>query len=467
LLFVTETTTEVPAPGWLRPSLREAIPVWARIAALSFGGPAGQIAVMHEILVEEKNWVSERRFLHALNYAMLLPGPEAQQLATYVGWLLNRTVGGLVAGSLFILPGFLAILALSIFYALYGDVGIVAAVFFGLKAAVIAIVASAVYRVGRCTLVNRFLIGVAAVAFIAIFFFQVPFPWIIAGAAAVGYLVGQRRPDWFAAVSGHGEAQGDGADNGAPADRDYGPHTLPDTRRALLILTIGLLLWLGPLVILFLLPGSAPIFTELGVFFSKAAVVTFGGAYAVLAYVAQEAVMTFGWLQPGEMLVGLSMAETTPGPLIMVLEFVGFMAAFREPGGLGPLAAGILGAVWVTWVTFVPCFLWIFLGAPYMEKLRGNRHLAAALTTVTAAVVGVILNLAVWLAIHTPFAVVNDAQAGPLHVLAPDWRTANGASVAIAALAFIALFRYKVAMSLVLLGSALAGIAAFLVRGGL
>ena len=376
-------------------SFGDAFRVWLRVAALSFGGPAGQIAVMHRIVVEEKRWIGEAQFLHALGYCTLLPGPEAQQLATYIGWLMHRTPGGVVAGTLFVLPGFMSILALSLVYAAYGSVGAVAAAFYGLKAAVLAIVIQAVLRVGRKALRGRAMVALAVLAFAALFLFAVPFPAVVATAGLAGF-VGARMgwPGFAGARSGHGAE---------PALLDSAQGARPTVRGALLTGAIWLTLWLVPVVGVLLACGAGSTFGRIAVFFSQMAVVTFGGAYAVLAYVAQQAVEGYGWLRPGEMLDGLGMAETTPGPLIMVLEFVGFIAAYRDPGTLTPWVAGTLGAALSTWVTFVPCFLWIFLGAPFIEALRGNQALNAALAAVTAAVVGVILNLAVWFALHSLF----------------------------------------------------------------
>ncbi|WP_414474374.1 chromate transporter [Microvirga sp. M2] len=356
---------EVPSHGV---SLREAFGVWTRVALLSFGGPAGQIAVMHRILVEEKRWIGEHRFLHALNYCMLLPGPEAQQLATYIGWLMHRTRGGLIAGGLFILPGIVAIMALSWIYALFGKVGIVSALFFGLKAAVLAIVFEALVRIGRRSLKNRVMLGL----------------------------------------------------------------------------------------------GRGDVFGQIAIFFSKMAMVTFGGAYAVLAYVAQQAVEHYGWLRPGEMLDGLGMAETTPGPLIMVLQFVGFTAAFRDPGILPPLVAGTLGGLLATWVTFTPCFLWIFVGAPFIEVLRDNKALSGALSAITAAVVGVILNLAIWFAIHTIITQVHPVAWGPVQFDAPVFQSVNIWAFLLSVVAVIAMFRFKVGMVPTLAATSAAGIVLYL-----
>ncbi|WP_134724956.1 chromate efflux transporter [Paracoccus luteus] len=403
---------DTPAGRPAHPTLRQAVPVWGRIAALSFGGPAGQIAVMHRILVEERRWLGDDRFLHALNFCMLLPGPEAMQLATYVGWLMHGVRGALVAGGLFVLPGALSILALSIVYALWGGVGIVAGLFFGLKAAVLAIVVQAVVRIGRRALKTPALRAIAAASFLAIAALGVPFPVIVAAAALVGWL-GQRArvPGLTGTDGGHGPAGSHVPDAGTV----LGTAPPPATAGALRAGGVALALWLAPVAALWLaMPDS--VFSHIALFFSQLAVVTFGGAYAVLAYVAQEAVTRFGWLAPGEMLDGLGLAETTPGPLIMVVQFVGFLAAFREAGGIG---AGIAGAALTTWVTFAPCFAWIFLGAPFIERLRRNRALAAALSAVTAAVVGVILNLAVWFGWHfvVPGGVL-DAWAAALSALA-------------------------------------------------
>ena len=422
-------------------SLGEATRVWARIAALSFGGPAGQIAVMHRLLVEEKRWIGEERFLHALNYCMLLPGPEAQQLAIYIGWLLHKTKGGLIAGTLFVLPGFLAILGLSYIYVLFGHVSLIEGLFFGLKAAVLAVVVQAVVRVGSRALKNNVMRGIAAAAFVTIFFLGAPFPLIVLAAGIGGYIGGRSGLPQFKGGGGHGSA-GDNVIH----DRDTAlgellpEHARPHLGWSIRISLVLLTLWLAPILALFVTLGPDNVFTQIASFFSQMAVVTFGGAYAVLAYVAQEAVGTFGWLQPGEMLDGLGMAETTPGPLIMVTQFVGFLAAFRESGTLNPLVAATLGAILTTWVTFVPCFLWIFAGAPFIERLRGNKALSAALTAITAAVVGVILNLALWFAIHTLFREVRRVGTFDLPVL----YSVNLPALALSIGALIAVFRFKV-----------------------
>ncbi|MDP3173924.1 MAG: chromate efflux transporter [Phenylobacterium sp.] len=440
-------------------SLAEATKVWARVAALSFGGPAGQIAVMHRILVEEKRWIGERRFLHALNYCMLLPGPEAQQLAIYIGWLMNRTAGGLVAGLLFVAPGFVAIMALSLLYAAYGSVGPVSAMFFGLKAAVLVIVFEAVVRVGRRALKNRVMVTLAALAFIGIFVFGAPFPLIILGAGLIGYLGGRAGVAAFDVADGHAANVPDAYSDAASILGEETPdHAKPNLRWSLTVSIILLVLWLAPVVALGVTLGWANTFTQIAVFFSKMAVVTFGGAYAVLAYVAQEAVRTFGWLRPGEMLDGLGMAETTPGPLIIVTQFVGFMGALRGATGLPPLLAGALGGILTTWVTFTPCFLWIFLGAPFVEALRGARAINAALSAITAAVVGVILNLAVWFALHVLFREVRPAAAAGLALETPVLSSLNVASLVLTLAAAVAVFRFKVGVICVLLACAAASV---------
>jgi chromate transporter len=432
-----QTTTRQPPHGI---TFGQAAKVWALVGLNSFGGPAGQIAVMHRLLVEQRRWFSERRFFHALNYCMLLPGPEAQQLATYLGWLLHGTRGGLVAGGLFVLPGFVAIMVLSVLYAGFGDVAAVEAVFYGIKPAVMAVVAAAVVRIGRRALSNRTMVGIAAAAFVGIFFLDVPFPVIIVTAGLAGFVGGRLRPATFTAL-GRNDTTG-GEDEAPPAFTDEQAERIrPSTRRSLAVLVGGLLLWFAPLAALAVWLGPQDVYVQAGTFFSTAAVVTFGGAYAVLAYIAQQAVQTYGWLAPGEMLDGLGMAETTPGPLIQVVQFVGFMAAYRAAGGLDPMLAGATGAVLVTWVTFVPCFLWIFLGAPYIEYLRGNRHLTAALSAITAAVVGVILNLALWFSLHTVFADVTETHRAGIRLYQPDLATADPVAAALALAAFYLLFR--------------------------
>src|SRR6516162_749928 len=437
-------------------SFNEALAVWIRVAILSFGGPAGQIAVMHRILVEEKNWISEGRFLHALNYCMLLPGPEAQQLATYIGWLLHRTAGGIVAGGLFILPGIFAIMGLSYIYAAYGNVGFVEALFFGLKAAVLAIVIQAVVRVGKRALRNPIMVGIAAITFVAIFFFGAPFPLIIVAAAVIGF-VGARlgRPE-FAAIEhgGKGSAAIDSMLGEAVPD-----HVRPNPSRALRVGAVWLALWLAPVVALLIGLGPNDVFSQIAIFFSKMALVTFGGAYAVLAYVAQQAADYYHWVQPREMLDGLGMAETTPGPLIMVVQFVGFMAAFREASGLSPMLAGTLGGLLGTMVTFTPGLLLIFVGAPYIEALRGNKALAGALSAITAAVVGVILNLSIWFALHTLFRQTYPVRAFPLSFDMPVLTSIDTPALVLSIAAATAIFRFKLGMLTVLAGSCAAGVA--------
>jgi chromate transporter len=434
----------------------EAFRVWFKVALLSFGGPAGQIAVMHRILVDEKRWISDSRFLHALNYCMLLPGPEAQQLAIYVGWLLHRTAGGIMAGGLFILPGVIAIMGLSYIYAGFGQVGFIAALFFGLKAAVLAIVIQAVVRVGKRALRNRIMIGLAAAAFVAIFFFNAPFPLIIVTAGVIGYVGARAGRSEFAGGS-HGGPKSTAVIDSLMGD-ELPEHVRPNLGRALKVSAVWLLLWLVPVFTLLAFLGEANTFSQIAIFFSKMAMVTFGGAYAVLAYVAQQAVEHYHWLQPREMLDGLGMAETTPGPLIMVLQFVGFMAAFRDPGTLSPMVAGTLGGLLATWVTFTPCFLWIFVGAPFIEAMRDNKALAGALTAITAAVVGVILNLSIWFAIHTVFREATPVHSFGLSFEMPVLSSVDPYALILAIAAALAIFRFNVGMLYVLAGSCIAGL---------
>jgi chromate transporter len=438
-----------PAPHAI--SLKEATRAWAQIALTSFGGPAGQIAIMHRVLVEEKRWIGESRFLQALNFCMLLPGPEAQQLATYLGWLLHGVRGGLIAGVLFILPGAAAIMALSLIYAALGHVGLVQGLFFGLKAAVLAIVVDALLRIGRRALKTTPMRALAGAAFIGIFFLDLPFPLIILGAGFFGYLATRL---------------GFGLDlNGAPGvsepasalGEETPEHARASLPRALKTTAIWLTLWLTPVALPFLLRGQDDVFTQIAVFFSKMAVVGFGGAYGVLTYVAQTAVETYHWLTPGQMLDGLGMAETTPGPLLMVLQFVGFMAGFHQPGGLPPLLAGALAGLLATWVTFAPCFLWIFLGGPYVEKLRGNKALAGALTAITAAIAGVILNLAVWFALHTLFHEVARIDFAGLGLQIPVLRSLDVAALGLTLAAAVLIFRVKAGAIKTLAACAAAG----------
>ncbi len=439
-------------PGTPRVSFGELLRTFGKIGLLSFGGPAGQIALMHRLLVDEKKWIGEGRFLHALNYCMLLPGPEAQQLATYIGWMMHRTPGALAAGLLFILPGFFVIVALSTVYMLFHQTAWLDTVFFGLKAAVLAIVVEALLRVARRALGTRLMVAVAALAFLALFLFQVPFPLVIAAAGLGGFLVARVRPDLLAPATPHGEpAAAEIVDALAPV--------LPTWRRALGITAVWIGIWASLPLLLIVLFGWDSDFTPIALFFSKMAVVTFGGAYAVLSYVAQEAVGTYGWLRPGEMLDGLALAETTPGPLIMVLTFVGFIAGFRDASGLDPLTGGLLGALLATWVTFAPCFLWILLGAPHVERLLANRALALALGTVTAAVVGVILNLALWFGLHVLFAAHAPVALGPLALELPVPASLDPLALLLTAAAMIALLRFKWGVLPVLAGCAGAGAA--------
>ncbi len=418
------------------PGLGEAFRVWLKIGLLSFGGPAGQIAMMHRTVVEERKWIDEARFLHALNYCMLLPGPEAQQLATYIGWLMHRTFGGLIAGLLFIIPGALVMLALSIIYVLYADLPLVDAAFLGVKAAVLIIVVEAVIRIGKRALRSTAMVMMAGAAFIAIFAFAVPFPVIVAGAGLIGFLGGILRPDSFVVLKGRNvEADRAGSVIDAMAAAGELDHTKPSFSRAALLLVIFGILWAGPVLVLNAKLGPDHVFTQQSEFFSKLAVVTFGGAYAVLAYMAQQAVDAFGWMTPEEMLDGLGLAETTPGPLILVTQFVGFLGAHRHAAGLDPVLAGTIGSAITLWVTFTPCFLWIFLGAPYVERLRDNMHIAAALSGITAAVVGVVLNLAVWFGLHVSFATIGDDEVFGAAFPVPDLASANPGSIALTILA--------------------------------
>lgn len=418
------------------PSFSEALRVWTRIGLLSFGGPAGQIALMHREVVDERNWISDRRFLHALNFCNLLPGPEAQQLATYLGWLMHGVPGGLAAGAIFVLPGAVVMLGLSLLYALAGQIPLVDALFFGLKSAVLMLVVEALLRIGRRALKGRIAWALAGAAFVAIFLLQAPFPLVVLGAAAIGAVF----PAWFS-HAGHREGQHDApalidallaADPGRPARQAAA------ARRAGLV---ALVVWLLP--VLGLAVFEAGRFADIAQFFAKMAVVTLGGAYAVLAYVAQDAVQAYHWLAPPEMLAGLGLAETTPGPLILVLEFVGFLAGFRADGPLHGVAGGIVGAVLTLWVTFAPCFMFVFLGAPIIERLQANKALAGALAAVTCTVVGVIGNLAVWFALQVLFRAHMAWRLGPVRFEAPVLASVDVVALAIAALAWVMLFRLK------------------------
>jgi chromate transporter len=436
---------------------RSAVRTWFGISLQTFGGPAGQIAVMQRALVDEKRWIGQRRFLHALNYCTLLPGPEAQQLATYIGWLMHGTAGGLVAGGLFVLPGVVALLALSAIYVAFGTTTVVTAVFAGLAAAVLAIVVQAVIRVAKKALDSRALVALAVVSFLALAVFGVPFPVVVALAGVAGWALGRWRPS---ALPRKKAADGPAAGPPPAISDDELHHEAPTARRTLRVLLVGLLVWGVPIAAVALLTGASSVFTEQGLFFSGAAVVTFGGAYAVLAYVAQQAVAVYGWLTPGEMVRGLALAETTPGPLIMVVQFVAFLGAYRSPGDLDPWVAAVLASLLVTWVTFVPSFLFVLLGAPYMERLRGNRSLSAALTGITAAVVGVIANLGVYFAVHTLFSDTVDVDRGPLSLELPDLTTLRPVPLAIALVAAVLLFRVKWSVLRTLGVCALLGLAA-------
>ena len=429
-------------------SFGAAFRVWLKVGLLSFGGPAGQIALMHRIVVDEKRWLGEARFLHALNYCMLLPGPEAQQLAIYVGWLLHRSWGGIVAGILFVLPGAMVMMALSLLYAGYREAPAIEALFYGIKAAVLAVVIEAVLRIGRRALKTRFAVLLAAAAFIGLFLLALPFPLIVLGAGVIGAITGLVRPGLLLPPSS------------PPDDEGLAPVRQPNLlRHSLVTLVVWGGLWLAPVAALLLLYGPGNVYTDVAVFFSKMAVLTFGGAYAVLAYVAQQAVETHGWLTAGEMLDGLGLAETTPGPLILVLQFVGFLAGHRGASGVEPWLGGVLAALLTLWVTFTPSFLWIFLGGPYIERLRGNRLLAGALAAITAAVVGVILNLALWFALHVLFATVEERRLGILHLLVPDWGSLDPWALGLAAASLIAMLRFRLGMGRTLAAAAAIGVA--------
>jgi len=413
----------------------EALAFWLKLGFISFGGPAGQIAIMHRVVVDEKKWVEEQRFLHALNFCVLLPGPEAQKLATYIGWLLHGVRGGLAAGILFVLPGALVMLGLSLAYALGRGIPVVEGALFGIKAAVLVIVVEAVLRIGRRALKTRLLMGVAAAAFIGIFFLGLPFPLIVAAAAVLGYAT-QR----VAAVTA-----------ATPA---------PGRWRHLVIASVtGLVLWWAPVAAVLLVLGPGHVLADISLFFSKLAVVSFGGAYALLAYMAQQAVETYHWMSAPEMVDGLGLAETTPGPLILVTQFVGFLAAYRDPAPFSPVAAGILGSALTTWVTFVPPMTLIFAGAPFVEQLRSNQRLSGALAAITAAVVGVILNLTVWFALHVLFGNVEEVRAGPLRWYAFDPLALDLKTAALAALAAVLAFRLHRGLVELVVVMALLGIA--------
>ncbi|MCE9636561.1 MAG: chromate efflux transporter [Planctomycetes bacterium] len=447
-----EPSADAASASVPHPPLSECASAFLRVGVESFGGPAAHIAVLHRVVVEEKRWISEERFLHALNFCMLLPGPEATQLATYVGWLLHGVRGGLLAGALFVLPGALVMLGISALYLFFHEVPFVSAAFFGVKAAILVIVADAVIRIGKRALRSGAAVTIAVLAFTALFAFQVPFPWVIACAALAGFSAGRLRPAWFPArdVAAAGVAD-------AVRPRAEGT-VMRSLGRSALAAAIGLVVWFAPVAALAAATGPDSVYTVQAVFFSKAAVVTFGGAYAVLSYVQQQAVERFAWVTQGQMLDGLGLAETTPGPLILVLQFVAFLGAARAPGGLSPLAAGTLASAVMLWTTFVPCFLWIFAFAPWVEAARGVRSLAAALAAITAAVVGVVANLGVTLSLRTLFGAVGEVRVAGATIPAPvvsslDWRAA-----AIAAVAAVLLFRVKAGMAWTLAFAAAAGL---------
>src|SRR5437879_2265636 len=429
------------------PSFGEAFRFWLKLGFISFGGPTGQIAIMQTELVEKKKWISQSRFLHALNFCMLLPGPEAQQLAIYVGWLLHKIRGGIAAGALFVIPSIFVLWTLSYIYAAFGNLPWIAAIFYGLKPAVTAIVFVAVIRIGRKALKNAVMWTLAMLAFVAIYFLKVPFPAIVLGAGVIGFLGGVFWKSKFETTSSH---DAETTLSVISDEQESPPHTLPNFRRAILISFVCLVLWLAPTIAAGALHGwDSTLFKE-GFFFSKAAVVTFGGAYAVLPYVAQQALFHYGWLKPGQMMDGLGLAETTPGPLIMVLQFVGFMGAWQHPEGLPPLVAATIGALITTWATFTPCFLWIFLGGPYIEQLRGNPRLTAALSAITAAIVGVVLNLAVWFG---------------LRVFFPASGTVDWFAILLCSAAFVAMLRYKIDIIPVIIGAGILGLLHNFLRG--
>lgn len=423
---------------------RDALRFWVRLGFINFGGPTGQIAIMHDELVERRRWLDEPRFLHALNFAMLLPGPEAHQLAIYIGWLLNGAPGAIAAGLLFLLPAFGLIVGLSWLYVVHGDISWVSGIFDGLAWGVVGIVAAALVRIGTRAITTPSMLAIALVAFSALFAFGVPFPAVVLGAGFVGLLAGDRLADRASA-----------GDETPLVGR---PDVQPSWRRAVHVLVIGLAVWLGPLALIALATGTDGVIADEAVFFSLMSLVTFGGAYAVLAYVNQAAVVRFGWLTSGEMAVGLSLAETTPGPLILVVVFVGFVAAYRNPGNLGPLPAALLGSLVTAWATFVPSFLWIFLGAPSIERLRGNRRLAAALAAITAAVVGVIANLALVFAIGVLFDERRTERFLGNDVVLPVPSSADALAITVAVVAFVVMHRFRVNVVWVVLGSGLVGL---------
>jgi len=433
-------TTSGPAA---HPSFREAFMTWLKIGCVNFGGPAGQIAMMHRITVDEKRWVDEGRFLHALNFCMLLPGPEAQKLATYIGWLLHGVRGGLAAGILFVLPGALVMVGLSLLYAFGRGIAAVDGALYGIKAAVLVIVIEALFRIGKRALKGKVLLGLAAAAFVGIYFLSLPFPLIVAGAALVGWLVARRSPELL----------------GLTSTIEAVPPPAPGRWRQFAIASIvGLVLWWMPVALAALILGPRHVLVSIGVFFSKLAVVSFGGAYALLAYMAQQAVESYGWMTAREMVDGLGLAETTPGPLILVTQFVGFLGAFRDAAPFSPLTAGLLGAAMTTWVTFTPSMLWIFAGAPFVERLRANQHLSGALAAITAAVVGVILNLSVWFALHVLFGHVEERHFGIVRWFHFDPAALDRHAAMLAVVAAILAFRFHRSLIEVVVVMALLGI---------
>ena len=434
-----------------RPSFGEAFLLWLKIGCINFGGPAGQIALMHRTLVDEKKWIDEGRFLHALNFCMLLPGPEAQKLATYLGWLLHGVRGGLSAGILFVLPGAFVMLGLSLLYALGRGIPLVDGALFGIKAAVLVIVIEALFRIGKRALKSSILLGLAAGAFVGIFFFMLPFPLIVAAAALIGYAVARRSPEQMG-------LSGDVENVLPPKDNRW--------RHLAVAAVIGAIAWLTPIALAAIVFGQQHVLVSIGTFFSKLAIVSFGGAYALLAYMAQEAVQTYGWMTAPEMVDGLGLAETTPGPLILVTQFVGFLAAFREAAPFSPVVAGVLGAAMTTWVTFVPSMLWIFAGAPFVEPLRANRQLSGALAAITAAVVGVILNLSVWFALHVLFGKVTEMRAGPLRWYAFDPLALDLRATALAVIAGVLAFGFHRSLIEVVVAMAALGVIVRLTLGG-
>src|ERR1041385_4553197 len=416
------TPTQAPTP-----SFNEAFNIWFKIGWLSFGGPAGQIATMHRILVDEKKWIDEPRFLHALSFSMLTPGPEAQKLATYIGWLLHGVRGGLTAGILFVMPGALVMVGLSLLYALGRGVAAIDGALFGIKAAVLVIVVEALVRIGKRALKSSVLLGIAGAAFVGIFFFALPFPIIVFAAALAGFLVARSSPALLNLK--------DDAGTLAPP--------VPDRwRQAGKAAVIGLATWWAPVVLAVVLLGPSHVLVSIGLFFSKLATVSFGGAYALLAYMAQQAVETHHWMTAPEMVDGLGLAETTPGPLILVTQFVGFLAGFRDAAPFSPVVAGIVGAAMTTWVTFTPSMLWVFVGAPFVEQLRANRLLSGALAAITAAVVGVILNLTVWFALHVLFGTVTEQHTGILRWYAFNPLAIDVKTLALALVAGALAFRF-------------------------